>query len=74
MHDNEYLIRVRGRLPDHWAPTFSPLELSPGTDGTTDLHGPLPDQAALHGVLSRIGEMGVELLLVRCPRRGEVDR
>lgn len=68
MPDIDYHIQVRGRLPEHWGDAFAPLALSRGPDGTTDLRGPLPDQAALHGILGRLRDLGVELLLVECSR------
>jgi hypothetical protein len=71
MRESQYHIRVRGRLPEHWARTFLPLESRPGPEGTTELRGPLPDPAALSGVLARLGDLGVELVSVRCP---EADR
>ena len=60
-----YEIRVRGRLdktlatslPPHFKTEFSPAE--------TVLHGEGVDQSALHGVLDRLEQLGVELLEVR---------
>jgi hypothetical protein len=70
-------IRVAGHLDDHWAATLGDLTLVRLDDGTTSLTGPLVDQAHLHGVLTRIRDLGVPLLMlhtldrpVRPPRQG----
>jgi hypothetical protein len=60
-----YEIRVAGHLDDHWAATLDDLALLRLDDGTTSLTGPVVDQAQLHGVLARIRDIGVPLLLVR---------
>ena len=72
-----YEIRVAGHLDDHWAATLGDLTLVRLDDGTTSLTGPLVDQAQLHGVLTRIRDLGVPLLMlhmldgpVRPPRPG----
>lgn len=67
MSDPHYSIRVRGRLPERWAPWFAPLSFRDQPDGTTVLRGSLPDQVALHGALERLRDLGVELVSVECP-------
>lgn len=57
-----YRFRVGGLLEDRWAGWFSGLTLRREGDGTTILQGPVPDQAALHGLLSRIGDLGLTLI------------
>jgi hypothetical protein len=59
-----YEIRVQGRLDDRWSSWLDGLDLSCRDDGTTVLSGPLPDQAALHGVLRKVGDLGLSLLSV----------
>ena len=59
-----YEIRVAGHLDDHWAATLGDLTLVRLDDGTTSLVGPLVDQAQLHGVLARIRDLGVPLLML----------
>ncbi len=59
-----YEIRVRGRLESRWAAWFGGMTLTPAPDGTTTLHGHLTDQAALHGVLAGVRDLGLPLLSV----------
>jgi hypothetical protein len=59
-----YEIRLQGRLDPRWSTWFEGLELTPGTDGTTVLHGPVADQAALHGLLARLRDIGLPLISV----------
>jgi hypothetical protein len=56
-----YEIRVQGRLDDHWAAWFDGLDLTRTDDGTTLLRGPVTDQAALHGLLHKLRDLGVPL-------------
>ena len=64
-HDpGRYEIRVQGRLESRWAAWFDGMTLTTGGDGTTVLAGPLADQAALHGVLARIRDLGLPLIAV----------
>jgi hypothetical protein len=56
---------VAGHLDDHWGATLGDLDLVRLGDGTTSLTGPVVDQAQLHGLLARIRDIGVPLLLLR---------
>jgi hypothetical protein len=58
-----YVIRVSGHLDPHWAAIFG-LALAHEADGTTTLTGAVADQAALHGNLARIRDLGVTLISV----------
>ncbi len=58
-----YEIRVKGRLDQHWATSFEGLTLTYEGD-TTVLRGALADEAALHGVLTKIGNLNLHLLSV----------
>ena len=49
-----YEIRLKGHLDGRWAAWFDGLSLSRESDGTTILHGPIADQAALHGLLQKV--------------------
>ncbi len=59
-----YCLRIAGHLDPHWAAWFDGLQLAYDTDGTTTITGPVADQAALHGLLRRIRDLGVPLLEV----------
>jgi hypothetical protein len=68
----QYEIVVQGHLSARWQRQLAGLVITPSPDGTTRLAGLLPDQAALHGVLSRIRDLGVPLLRVaRLPPIGD---
>ena len=62
--DDWYRIRLQGRLDARWATWFDEMQLSCDEDGTTLLQGRVPDQAALHGLLAKIRDMGLPLLSV----------
>ena len=60
-----YRIRVKGHLDDRWSDWLEGLDVRQQEDGTTLLVGPVIDQAALHGVIGRIRDLGVPLLSLR---------
>jgi hypothetical protein len=64
-----YEIRVLGHLDARWAGWLDGLTLAHAHDGTTTLRSPPLDQAALHGLLGRIRDLGVPLVSMRrvCP-------
>ena len=59
-----YEIRLTGRLDAHWAAWFDGLTVSDESDGTTVISGRIADQAALHGVLQRVRDLGLPLISV----------
>jgi hypothetical protein len=59
-----YYIKVKGRLDKHWAAWFDGMTVTSHDNGDTVLHGPLVDQAALHGVLVKVRDLGLPLLAV----------
>lgn len=59
-----YEIRIGGHLGQHWSAWFGDLELTRESDGTTKLAGLVPDQAALHGLLAKVRDLGVVLISV----------
>jgi hypothetical protein len=60
-----YRLRIKGHLDAAWANDFPGLTLRHLADGTTLLQGRVADQAALHGMLTRIRDLGLPLLEVR---------
>jgi len=59
-----YQVRVAGHLDDHWSAWFGDLALSHDEDGTTSLRGAVSDQAELHGLLTKIRDLGITLISV----------
>jgi hypothetical protein len=59
-----YHIKVKGNLDPKWADWFEGFILESHGDGETLLTGKMPDQAALHGMLSKINNLGLRLILV----------
>jgi hypothetical protein len=59
-----YEIRLTGHLEARWAGWFDGLTISHESDGTTVISGPVADQAALHGLLQRVRDLGVSLVSV----------
>ena len=57
-----YRIRVQGHLDPSWRHRLAGLRITHEDGGTSLLSGPLPDQAALHGVLLQIINLGLPLL------------
>ncbi|MHB1413863.1 MAG: hypothetical protein ACYC1C_01320 [Chloroflexota bacterium] len=66
-----YEIRVEGRLPGGWSNWFEGLDIQCGPDGDTVLSGPLPDQAALHGILAKIRDLNIKLVSVNRRSQGQ---
>ena len=60
----QYEIRLEGHLDTRWAAWFDGLALTHETDGTTVLNGPVVDQAALHGLLQKVRDLGLPLISV----------
>ena len=60
-----YELRVQGHLDDRWSDWLGSLTVRRQDDGTTVLTGPIVDQAGLHGVITRIRDLGLPLLSVQ---------
>lgn len=60
----QYEIRVAGHLDPRWGAWFDGLSLVTADDGTTVIRGPIVDQAALHGVLQKLRDLGIPLMSV----------
>jgi hypothetical protein len=60
-----YELCVQGVLDPGWSAWFEGLQLSSDQAGQTTIAGPVADQAALHGLLAKVRDLGLELLSVR---------
>ena len=60
----QYEIRVKGHLDARWATWFDGMSLTAEDDGTTTIEGPVVDQAALHGLIQKVRDLGLTLLEV----------
>jgi hypothetical protein len=60
-----YEIRVNGVLGSGWSAWFDGLQVTSDDRDQTTIAGPIADQAALHGLLTKIRDLGLELLEVR---------
>jgi hypothetical protein len=65
-HDESglYEIRLKGHLDDRWAARFGDVTITLEDNGNTLLTCPVIDQAALHGLLKRVRDLGIPLLSV----------
>ena len=57
-----YQIRVKGHLGPRWADWFGDMTITPEEGGETLLSGPVVDQAALHGLLRKVRDLGMPLI------------
>jgi hypothetical protein len=67
---NLYQIKIRGRLASHWSEWFEDLVITHDQEGNTLLTGPVIDDAALHGLLKKVRDLGLPLLSVNCVSDG----
>ena len=59
-----YEIKLKGQLDHQWTDWFGGLAITPEDNGDTLLSGPVVDQAALHGLLRKIRDLGIRLLSI----------
>ena len=59
-----YQIRVRGIIGPAWSDWFGGMEIVPLADGQTVMTGPVPDQAALHGILGHLRDLNLPLISI----------
>ena len=68
-----YQIRIKGHLGHEWTDWFGGLTLTLEDNGETLLTGPVIDQAALHGLLRKVRDLGVPLLSVSRVKPGQAE-
>ena len=71
-----YCIHIRGHLATEWSEWFDGMIVQCLPDGTTTLSGPIRDQAALHGLLAKVRDLGLSLISVNPtePSRAEMGQ
>lgn len=70
---NIYQIRIKGHLGNQWTDWFDGLTITLEKDGNTLLSGPVVDDAALHGLLKKVRDLGIPLLSVNCIKPKQPD-
>ena len=68
-----YQIRIKGHLSYQWTDWFEGLTITLEEDGDTLLTGPVVDQAALHGLLKKVRDLGMPLVSVSPVEPGQAD-
>ena len=69
-----YEIRLKGHLNNRWADWFEGLTITLEDQGDTLLTGPVVDQAALHGLLKKVRDLGMPLVSVSPLEHGQADQ
>jgi hypothetical protein len=68
-----YQIRIHGHLGPEWREWFGSMSITPTDNGQTLITGPVIDQAALHGLLKKVRDLGTPLLAVNRITPGQND-
>ena len=68
-----YQIRIKGHLGHQWTDWFEGLTITREESGDTLLTGPVIDQAALHGLLRKVRDLGMPLISVNCIEVNQVN-
>jgi hypothetical protein len=69
-HPTIYQVRLKGQLGSQWKDWFGGLTITLGDNGETVFTGPVPDQAALHGLLRKVRDLGMPLISVNLVEPG----
>ena len=68
-----YQIKIKGHLDHQWTDWFEGLTITLEDGGNTLLTGPVVDQAALHGLLKKVRDLGMPLVSVNCIQPGPTN-
>ncbi len=68
-----YQIRIKGHLGPQWTEWFGGLTITLEENGDTLLTGPVVDQAALHGLLRKVRDLGLPLTSVTRTQTDQID-
>ena len=74
MRTTYFQIRIKGQLDSQWTDWFGGLTVTLEEDGDTLLTGPVVDQAALHGLLKKVRDLGMPLVSVSPLEHNQADR
>ena len=69
-----FQVRIKGHLGDDWTDWFGGMTITLEENGDTLLTGPVPDQAALFGLLRRVRDLGMQLISINRVDTGKQDR
>jgi hypothetical protein len=70
----DYEVRIAGHLAARWSAWFDGLSITAEPDGTTAIRGPVADQAALHGLIQKVRDVGIPLIsLTQVPPEPPTD-
>ena len=69
----QYEIRLQGHLDARWEDQFEGMTITLEEDGNTLLSGPVADQAALHGLLKKVRDLGLPLVSVNPVEHNQAD-
>ena len=72
-HSMVYQIRIMGHLDSQWTDWFGGLSITLEDNGDTLLTGPVVDQAALHGLLKKVRDLGLPLVSINRVESGQTD-
>jgi hypothetical protein len=68
-----YQVRLKGHLGSQWSDWFEGFTITLKEDGDTLLTGPVPDQAALHGLLKKVRDLGMPLVSINRVQSNETQ-